>query len=83
MGCRMFLSLAQATVLAIGPALKQEEWKSPFKAERPEQLKALPSTAPSLGGSGIGPRPHPSYYLGSPTKGLGLALVGPLGLEMG
>lgn len=79
MGCRMFLSLAQATVLAIGPALKQEEWKSPFKAERPKQLKALPSTAPSLGG----PRPHPSYYLGSPTKGLGLALVGPLGLEMG
>lgn len=55
MGCGMFLSLAQATVLASGPALKQEERKSPFKAEGPEWLKPWPSTMLSLRVYGTGP----------------------------
>lgn len=56
MGCGMFLGLAQTTVLATGPALKQEERKSPFKAERPERA-GTNAQHHAFWGCGIGPEP--------------------------
>jgi len=56
MGCGMFLGLAQTTVLATGPALKQEERKSPFKAERPERAGTTAQHR-AFWGCGIGPEP--------------------------
>lgn len=44
-GVGMFLSLARATVLATGPALKQEERKS-FKTEAREAWNPCPAPCP-------------------------------------
>lgn len=73
----MFLGLAQTTVLAAGPALKQEERKSPFKAERAERA-GTNAQRHAFWGVWHWPRPRTLsegwgaalWYLGLPTKGL-------------
>ena len=62
MGCGIFPSLERAPALATGPALKQEERKSPVSGGRRGRAGAVPAEGC---GSGPGPAPRELIFHGS------------------